>query len=42
MMDENLGNKLRESAENGGIENLLEILNIANYACWVVKQLYIG
>ena len=39
----NLGNKLRESAENGGIENLLEILNSlsANYACWLVKQLFI-
>ena len=42
MMDENRGNKLRESAENGGIETLLEILNSANYACWLVKQLVIG
>ena len=41
-MDEYLGNKLKESAKNGGVENLLEILNSANYACWLVKQLFIG
>jgi len=39
-MDEDLGNKLLESAENGKIENLLEILdkdaNIVNYADKVV------
>ena len=39
-MDEDLGNKLIESARNGEIENLLEILNkdanIVNYADEVV------
>ena len=39
-MDGDLGNKLLESAENGKIENLLEILNkdarIVNYANKVV------
>ena len=39
-MDEDLGIKLIESAENGKIENLLEILNkdanIVNYADEVV------
>ena len=39
-MDEDLGNKLLESAGNGKIENLLEILNkdanIVNYADKVV------
>jgi len=39
-MDKDLGNKLIESAENGKIENLLEILNkdanIVNYADKVV------
>ena len=39
-MDEDLGNKLIESAENGKIENILEILNkdanILNYSDGVV------
>ena len=39
-MDEDLGKKLLESARNGRIENLLEILNkdanIVNYADGVV------
>ena len=39
-MDKDLGNKLIESAKNGKIENLLEILNkdanIVNYANEVV------
>ena len=39
-MDKDLGNKLTESAKNGEIENILEILNkdanIVNYADYLV------